>query len=92
MPLAAFKALDEDGELSVNIAAHLVWGSPKFGTADNDANERLIATRAAYRTKHVEVNYAKVWLDGAPLPPHPTQVDIDASGRIDESANQRINE
>ncbi len=83
--LVALKELDEAGDLSLNIAAHLVWGSPKFGALNNQGLERLIASREAYRTAHVDVDFIKVWMDGAPLPPHTTQASIDADGRVDES-------
>lgn len=83
--LKAFKALEDADALKIHIAAHLVWRDEGFGMAKLDVLESTIESRADWASKHVDTNFVKVWLDGAPLPPHFTQADLAEDGTVDES-------
>lgn len=77
LTLETLQALEREGGLSLRVAAHLIWGSPKFGLTDNDGLERLIADRKRYASKHVKVDFIKIWVDGSPTPPYFTEAGID---------------
>lgn len=81
--LAAFHDLDDANALNLHIAAHLVWREEGFGMATTAELDRTIVNRASYASAHVDTARIKIWLDGAPLPPHMTQADLDANGNTD---------
>lgn len=81
--LAAYRDLDQGDGLDLHVAAHLVWREEGFGMASTSELDRAIASRGQYATKHLDTRFIKIWLDGAPLPPHMTQADLDAHGSID---------
>lgn len=82
--LQALKTLDEKDDLGLHVAAHLVWQEVTFsGGLSCAQQEKLIAGRRDFQSRHVDTNFVKCWLDGAPLGPHFTQADIIEGGRID---------
>ncbi|UOT03270.1 amidohydrolase [Rhodococcus opacus] len=81
--LAAYRDLDRDGGLDLHVAAHLVWREEGFGMASTAELDRTIADRESFASAHLDTGFIKIWLDGAPLPPHMTQADLDAHGGID---------
>lgn len=81
--LKGLVALDRNNELTVNIAAHLTWGSPQFGEMPNEALEALIEDRASYQTQRVKTNFVKMTLDGVPTPPYFTEAGIDDDGQVE---------
>ncbi|ANW67266.1 hydrolase [Mycobacterium sp. djl-10] len=83
--LAAMNTLEKEGQLDLHIAAHLVWREESFGQATAAELDQAIADRERYASTHLDTRFIKIWLDGAPLPPHMTQADLDAHGNIDES-------
>ena len=76
--LQALAALEGEGGLTLRVAAHLIWGSPKFGGRSNDGLEQLIEQRERYASTHVDVDFIKIWVDGSPTPPYFTQSDVSA--------------
>ena len=82
--LAALRTLDTDGELKLRVAAHLVWREEGFGMATAAELEALIRDRRSWASPHVDTSFIKIWLDGAPLPPHYTQSDL-LEDEIDDS-------
>ena len=82
--LAAMRTLDLREQLKLRVAAHLVWREEGFGMATATELEALISDRHAWESPHVDTSFVKIWLDGAPLPPHYTQSDV-IEGEIDES-------
>lgn len=70
-------AMDTGPGLSLNVAAHLIWGSPKFNRVSAEEVEILIAERDRYDSEHVDVNNIKMWIDGTPTAPYFTNSDID---------------
>ena len=83
--LEALNFIDAAGELSVRVAAHLVWREEGFGMASMHDLDETIQERHRYTSEHVRTNFIKLWLDGAPLPPHFTQAGITDSGAIDDT-------
>jgi predicted amidohydrolase YtcJ len=83
--LRAFRDLDQENQLKIRIAAHLVWRDEGFGMATLDDLESTIKSRDEWASKHVDTRFIKVWLDGAPLPPNFTQADLAEDGTVDET-------
>lgn len=83
--LQLYKVFDQTQELNLFVMAHIVWGSEKWGNDNVTRLDSLIAARDKFATKHVATNATKVWMDGAPLPPHFTEVAIKpASDEVEE--------
>ncbi len=74
--LQTLAALEAEGALTLRVAAHLIWGSPKFGGMSNSGLEELIEQRKGYASEHVDVDFIKIWVDGSPTPPYFTQSDV----------------
>ncbi|MDR7304079.1 amidohydrolase [Haloactinomyces albus] len=83
--LHALAELERAGELHLQVAAHLPWREEGFGMATAAELDRSIADRSSTASKHVHTDFVKIWLDGAPLPPHMTQVDLHEDGTVDEA-------
>ena len=83
--LQAFNTLDRDGKLKLHIAAHLVWREEGFGGASIAELDHTIENREAWRSEHVDPGFIKIWLDGAPLPPHKTEAGLTPENEIEES-------
>lgn len=82
--LQALRTLDVHNQLKLHVAAHLVWREEGFGMATAAELESLIEDRREWASPHVDTSFIKIWLDGAPLPPHCTQSDL-LDDQIDES-------
>lgn len=80
--LVAYRDIDQEDGLDLHVAAHLVWREEGFGMASTAELDRTIADREAFVTEHLNPRFIKIWLDGAPLPPHMTQADLDENGKI----------
>ena len=76
--LRMYRDLDSDSALNLNVTAHIVWNSEKWGNAVVADLDVLLAERAAFASDHVDVNAAKIWMDGAPLPPYFSEAGIDS--------------
>ncbi|MFF4692327.1 amidohydrolase [Streptomyces sp. NPDC001307] len=83
--LQALGELDAADELTVHVAAHLVWREEGFGMADAELLEERIRDRARYASLHVRTDFVKLWLDGAPLPPHYTHAGIGPDDTVDDT-------
>ena len=83
--LRAFKTLDQQGALKLHVAAHLIWREEGFGGVSASELDRLIEDREQWRTEHVDTGFIKIWLDGAPLPPHMTEAGITANNEVETS-------
>lgn len=75
--LRVLNALDTEGKLTAHVAVHLIWQEEAFSGVDQDEMDALIEARATFETDHVCTGFIKIWLDGAPLPPHFTQSNLD---------------
>ena len=83
--LRAYAALDAADELDLHVAAHLVWRAEGFGMASGERLDELLAHHSRWASRYVDPGFVKIWIDGAPLPPHSTHSTLDADGRVDES-------
>jgi len=82
--LRVLNAMDADGRLTAHVAAHLIWQEEAFSGASQEEMNALISARARYESPHVRTGFIKIWLDGAPVPPHFTQCNLDpATGKPD---------
>ncbi|MBN3852240.1 amidohydrolase [Paraburkholderia sp. Ac-20340] len=75
--LAAAKCLDDAGNLNLNLTCHIPWGSLILAQCERDEQERVIAERAQYAGKRVNVNAIKVALDGTSMAPTFSHVPLD---------------
>jgi hypothetical protein len=62
--LAAFRGLDDRGELSARVVGSLPLNGSIF--AGDVIGEELIAKREGYRSAHVRPDFVKIFLDGVP--------------------------
>jgi predicted amidohydrolase YtcJ len=75
--LATFNKIDVENKLNQLVAAHIIWGSPKFAHTSNETMERLIDNRKQFISQHVKTDFVKMWIDGSPTPPYFTEGSID---------------
>lgn len=71
--LRTFNQVDNVKKLNQSVAAHIIWGSPKFAHTSNETMERLIENRKQFVSPHVGVEFVKMWIDGSPTPPYFTE-------------------
>ena len=76
LTLETLSALESEAGLTLRVAAHLIWGSPKFGNTTEQGLEEFIEARKKYASEHVAVDFIKIWVDGSPTPPYFTQADV----------------
>ncbi|MFM2280837.1 MAG: hypothetical protein RLZZ444_3068, partial [Pseudomonadota bacterium] len=86
--LKGLNVLDQEGQLSLHVAAHVVWREEAYGGDTCDRLEELIRRRDEFASEHVRTQFVKCWLDGAPLPPHFTHSGLNEDGGIDTSKIQ----
>jgi predicted amidohydrolase YtcJ len=75
--LTTLNQLDDENSLKQMVAAHIIWGSPKFARASNAEMEKLIDNRKQFASQHIDVDFVKMWIDGSPTPPYFTEGSID---------------
>ncbi len=89
--LQTLNEMDNTGELTLRVSAHLLAGDSRQcwqvgPCGSREENARLISERNNFATAHIDVNNAKIFLDGAPLPPNPTHSMIDPeTNKIDRT-------
>lgn len=83
--LDALLDLDRTGDLDLHVAAHMVWREEGFGMASSDDLDALIDRADQLGTDYIDTSFIKLWLDGAPLPPHFTESRLDADGNVDRT-------
>lgn len=77
--------LDEENALSLDIAAHSVYGPEFLANEEQDSLRSLIEQASSFATKHIHTEFVKILLDGVPLPPLFTSAGLDKSGKDDSS-------
>ncbi len=82
--LENLNTLDSKGELSLNVATHIVWRNESFSGSTAPKLAQLRTEHADYATDHVHTNFVKLWIDGAPLPPNITVAGLTENGSVDE--------
>lgn len=81
--LAALQELEEERLLTMDIHTHIVHGPENFAVEKKENLHALLDNAQSFESQHVHTNFVKFWLDGAPLPPHFTQCDLDDCGKPD---------
>jgi predicted amidohydrolase YtcJ len=88
--LRTFNMIDEKKGLNQLVAAHIIWGSPKFAFTSNEVMENLVKNRKQFASEHVKVDFVKMWIDGTPTPPYFTEVAIDPETEVVDPKNLLI--
>ncbi|SMQ51213.1 unnamed protein product [Zymoseptoria tritici ST99CH_3D7] len=81
--LHAVRELEEENRLPLDINTHIVC-APGASTGEREGSLRaLLDVADAFESKHVHTGFVKFWLDGAPMPPHPTHCGLTDEGKPD---------
>lgn len=80
--LREIKRLDESGEWPIRLAAHIVWGNSASSMVSMEDMEEAVVNRSFYRSAHLFTDYVKIYIDGSPLQPHATDVQLDEHGKV----------
>ncbi|MFT4025659.1 MAG: amidohydrolase [Novosphingobium sp.] len=83
--LEVMSRLDRQGRWPLRTATHIVWGNPASAMMSNDDIEQLIERRHDYQTEHVKTDFVKIYVDGSPLQPHATDVELSPDNTVDDS-------
>lgn len=75
--------LDKEGLWPLRTAMHVVWGNEASALMSGNQIEQYFKHRKKYETKHVFTAFAKLYIDGSPLQPHATDVELDDHGDVD---------
>ena len=75
--LKTFSETDRNNKLKQYVAAHIIWGSPKFARASDAEMEALIEKRHRFSSPRLSTDFVKMWIDGSPTPPYFTEGSID---------------
>lgn len=83
--LQVLNQLDQAGEMTANIATHIIWKEEGVSAASDEDMEALIDAHNRYASPHIRTHFVKCWMDGAPLPPHFTASLLDpVTGQPDD--------
>ena len=80
--LIEIKKLDEQGKWPLRMTTHLVANHPGSSNMSPADMERVIRDRASYKSPHLDTDAVKIYVDGSPLQPHATDVNMEADGNI----------
>ncbi len=80
--LVEIKKLDEQGKWPLRVTTHLVVNHPGSSNMSPADMERVIRDRARHKSPHLDTDAVKIYVDGSPLQPHATDVNMDADGNI----------
>ncbi|WP_237437686.1 amidohydrolase [Altericroceibacterium endophyticum] len=78
-------ALDQEGLWNLRTLAHVFWGNPAVSMMSIEQSEETIAKRAELRSPRISFDGVKLLIDGSPLQPHHTDVQLDGHGHFDRS-------
>ncbi|WP_144097490.1 amidohydrolase [Croceicoccus sediminis] len=77
--------LDVSGQWNLRTLAHVFWGNPAVSMMSIDQSEEVLAHRAELRSPRVSLDAVKLLIDGSPLQPHHTDVQLDGHGHYDRA-------
>jgi predicted amidohydrolase YtcJ len=80
--LEEMRKLDLAGKWTLRTATHIVWGNPASALMPPQETEEVIAHRKDYATSHIFTDFVKIYVDGSPLQPHSTDVELDDHGEV----------
>lgn len=86
--LKALGELDAAGKLKMDVYAHIVYKPEQLAEESAKTLHQTLDNAASFQSKHLQTNFVKFMLDGAPLPPYYTHAGLTESGEIDESKIQ----
>lgn len=86
--LKALGQLDADGELKMDVQAHIVYKPEQLAEERFETLHKTLDDSASFQTAHLQTNFVKLMLDGVPFYPYLTQASLNAAGDIDESKIQ----
>lgn len=75
--------LDNAGKWHLRTLLHQVWGNPASAMMSEQSIEKFLAHADSFQSKHVFTHAIKIYVDGSPLQPHATDVELDADGHFD---------
>lgn len=75
--------LDREGRWPLRTAMHVVWGNSGSSLMSTAAIDNYLAHRQKFATSHVLTDFVKLYVDGSPLQPHATDVQVDAHNEVD---------
>lgn len=81
----ALHDLDREGLWHLRTLAHVFWGNPAVSMVSLQESEKTLSERKAFRSERVSIDAVKLLIDGSPLQPHHTDVELDAHGHYDRS-------
>ena len=79
--LEAFRELDEEGSLKLNVATHIVHTPQWLGWETTDSLHKLLNNAENYKTPHVDTRFMKIIFDGVPLHPLYSHGELDEQGQ-----------
>ena len=80
--LEAFRELDRESALKLNVATHIVHTPQFIGWESSESLHRLLDNAAKYKTEHVDTRFLKIILDGVPLHPLYSHGALNATGKV----------
>ena len=78
--LHAFRQLDAEGQLKLEIATHIVYAPDWIAEEDHSSLHATLDKADTFKSTHVDTRFVKIILDGVPLPPYYTQADLTENG------------
>lgn len=75
--LRAFRSLEEEGALKMDIHAHIVYAPDWIAEESPETLHKTLDKASTYASKHVDTRFVKIILDGVPLPPLYTHAALD---------------
>lgn len=83
--LHALRELEQEGILNLDVNTHIVHAPTTFALETAETLHALLDAAEHFRSRHVNTNFVKFWMDGAPIPPHQTHCGLDHEGIPEES-------
>lgn len=80
--LRAIHELDEQERWPLHTAAHIVINHPGSSDMSLEDMKSLVQNRDRYKSNHLDTDFVKLYVDGSPLQPHATDVQINEHGEI----------
>lgn len=77
--------LDQKGLWNLRTLAHVFWGNPAVSMVSLEESEKTLTERSGFRSARVSLDAVKLLIDGSPLQPHHTDVQLDAHGHYDRA-------
>ncbi|MEJ8567008.1 amidohydrolase [Elongatibacter sediminis] len=80
--LREIQVLDELEKWPLHTATHIVINHPGSSAMSLEDMDRLVRNRSLYQSRHLDTDFVKLYVDGSPLQPHATDVQMSPDGEI----------